>query len=201
MPVKLVVAVLMVVFALFELAPRRAPLALTPRYLPLGGVLSGFFGGLSGHQGALRSAFLIKAGLTKESFIATGVVISVMVDIPRIVMYGVSLPGLHLADNRLLLAAAVLAAFGGAWLGNRLLTKVTLRLVQLLVTLMLSGHCRGPGERPDLREENPMHLLLDFRPKLGWKTRKRTSMTWTSDSGVSTWNPRPGFTPAWREGP
>ena len=24
------------------------------RYLPLGGLLSGFFGGLSGHQGALR---------------------------------------------------------------------------------------------------------------------------------------------------
>lgn len=137
MPVKLVVAVLMVVFALLELAPRRAPLALTPRYLPLGGMLSGFFGGLSGHQGALRSAFLIRAGLTKESFIATGVVISLMVDIPRIVMYGATLPGLHLGDYRLLIAAAVLAAFGGAWLGNRLLTKVTLRLVQLLVALML----------------------------------------------------------------
>jgi len=137
MPVKLVVAVLMVVFALLELALRRAPLALTPRYLPLGGMLSGFFGGLSGHQGALRSAFLIKAGLTKESFIATGVVISLMVDIPRIVMYGVTLPGLHLGDYRLLIAAAVLAAFGGAWLGNRLLTKVTLRLVQVLVALML----------------------------------------------------------------
>ena len=101
--------------------------------------MSGFFGGLSGHQGALRSAFLIKAGLTKEGFIATGVVISLLVDIPRIVMYGVSLPGLHLADNRLLLAIAVLAAFSGAWLGNRLLTKVTLRLVQLLVALMLFG--------------------------------------------------------------
>jgi uncharacterized membrane protein YfcA len=145
MPVKLVVAVLMVVFALLELAPRRAPLALTPRYLPLGGVVSGFFGGLSGHQGALRSAFLIRAGLTKEGFIATGVVISVMVDIPRIIMYGVSLPGLHLADNRLLLAAVVLAAFGGAWLGNRLLTKVTLRLVQLLVTLMLFGIAAALG--------------------------------------------------------
>jgi uncharacterized membrane protein YfcA len=99
--------------------------------------LSGFFGGLSGHQGALRSAFLIKAGLTKEGFIATGVVISLMVDIPRIVMYGVSLPGLDLMDNRLLIAVAVLSACGGAWLGNQLLTKVTLRSVQILVTVML----------------------------------------------------------------
>jgi uncharacterized membrane protein YfcA len=145
MPVKLVVACLMVVFALVDLLPRLARLSLPPRYLPLGGVLSGFFGGLSGHQGALRSTFLIKAGLTKESFIATGVVISLMVDIPRIVIYGVSLPALHLSDNRLLLAAAVLAAFGGAWLGNRLMKKVTLRLVQLLVALMLLGIAAALG--------------------------------------------------------
>ena len=137
MPVKLVVAVLMMVFALVELAPRFAHLAFPARYLPLGGLLSGFFGGLSGHQGALRSPFLLKAGLTKEGFIATGVVITLMVDIPRIIMYGLSLPGWHLAGNRLLLAAAILAAFSGAWLGNRLVTKVTLRLVQLLVAVML----------------------------------------------------------------
>jgi uncharacterized protein len=145
MPVNLVVAILMAVFALFELAPRRAPLALTPRFLPIGGVVSGFFGGLSGHQGALRSAFLIRAGLTKEGFIATGVVISLMVDIPRIVMYGVSLPELYLVDNRLLLAAAILAAWSGAWLGNRLLTKVTLSLVQWLVTLILLGIAAALG--------------------------------------------------------
>jgi hypothetical protein len=137
MPVKLAVACLMVAFALFEMSPRLASLSLPPRYLPLGGVLSGFFGGLSGHQGALRSAFLIKAGLTKESFIATGVIISLLVDIPRIVIYSVSLPALHQDDNRQLVAAAILAAFAGAWLGNRLLPKVTLRLVQRLVALIL----------------------------------------------------------------
>jgi uncharacterized membrane protein YfcA len=137
MPVKLVVAILMVVFALLELAPTGTRFSLASRHLPLGGILSGFFGGLSGHQGALRSAFLIKAGLTKESFIATGVVISLMVDIPRIVMYGLTLPGVHLGSNRTLLAAAILAAFAGAWLGNRLLRKVTLRLVQVLVAVML----------------------------------------------------------------
>lgn len=136
-PVKLVVAILMAVFALVEMAPAGASFSLPPRYLPLGGILSGFFGGLSGHQGALRSPFLLKAGLSKESYIATGVVISLMVDIPRIIMYGVSLPGLHLEENRLLLTAAILAAFSGAWLGNRLMKKVTLRMVQLLVAVML----------------------------------------------------------------
>ena len=145
MPVNLIVAVLILIFALLELAPGGVQPSFPARYLPLGGVLSGFFGGLSGHQGALRSPFLLKAGLTKEGFIATGVVISLMVDIPRIIMYGVSLPGLHLEGNRGLLAAAVLAAFAGAGLGNRLMQKVTLRLVQLLVALMLLGIALGLG--------------------------------------------------------
>ncbi len=143
MPVKLVVAGLIAVFALVEWAPPWASLSLPPRYLPVGGVLSGFFGGLSGHQGALRSAFLLKAGLTKECFIATGVVISLLVDIPRIIIYGVSLPNLYLGGNLLLPGAAVLAAFIGAWLGSRFLIKITRRRFQSLVALMLLAIAAG----------------------------------------------------------
>jgi uncharacterized membrane protein YfcA len=143
MPVKLVVAGLIALFALVEWAPPWASLLLPPRYLPVGGVLSGFFGGLSGHQGALRSAFLLKAGLTKEGFIATGVVISLLVDVPRIIIYGVSLPDLYLGANLLLPGVAVLAAFGGAWIGSHFLTQITLRLFQRLVALMLLAIAAG----------------------------------------------------------
>jgi uncharacterized protein len=79
-PVKLSVALVMAFFSLFELRSRFEKVAFKKKFLPIGGMLSGFFGGLSGHQGALRSMFLIKSGLTKESFIATGVVISFLVD-------------------------------------------------------------------------------------------------------------------------
>ena len=48
-PVKLVIGLMMIGFALFELLPRFNHLEFDRRYLPLGGVLSGFFGGLSGH--------------------------------------------------------------------------------------------------------------------------------------------------------
>jgi uncharacterized membrane protein YfcA len=65
------------------------------------------------------------------------VVISLLVDIPRLITYGVEMPGRLWSSTPLLLAAAVLAAFVGAWLGNRLLLKVTLRLVQVLVASML----------------------------------------------------------------
>jgi hypothetical protein len=51
-------ALLMMVFALFELLPSLRKLTFSNRHLVIGGLLSGFFGGFSGHQGALRSAFL-----------------------------------------------------------------------------------------------------------------------------------------------
>lgn len=52
-------------------------------WLPLGRLVSGFFGGLSGNQGAFRASFLLGVGLTKESFIATGVVPACLVDASR----------------------------------------------------------------------------------------------------------------------
>ena len=60
--------------------------------------MSGFFGGLTGNQGALRSAFLIKMNLEKSVFIATTVVISFFVDLTRI--SAVSYTHLTLPTNR-----------------------------------------------------------------------------------------------------
>jgi uncharacterized membrane protein YfcA len=64
-PIKLTIAVLLAIFSLIELVPRLSDTQFDEKYMPLGGLLSGFFGGLSGNQGALRSAFLIRDGLTK----------------------------------------------------------------------------------------------------------------------------------------
>ena len=136
-PVKLVVGVLLLAFTLLELLPRFRGMAFDRRYLPLGGVLSGFFGGLSGMQGALRSAFLARAGLGKAAFIGTGVLIAALVDLSRL---GVYAGGLDAAGHGLdygLLAAAVLAAFAGALLGNRFLAKATMPGIQRLVAVLL----------------------------------------------------------------
>lgn len=139
--VNLVIGTIIIVFAAFDLLPQLSNLTFNPKYLPLGGALSGFFGGLSGNQGALRSAFLIKAGLNKEAFIATGVVAAVMVDVARLLVYGITfytnrfmLLGSDIAG---LVLAATLAAFAGAVIGKRLLKKATLRTVQIIVGLML----------------------------------------------------------------
>lgn len=142
-PVKLVIGTLIVAFALLELSPKFSAMAIPPKYLPLGGLLSGFFGGLSGNQGAFRSAFLIKSGLNKKAFVATGVVSAVIVDTIRLFIYGVSywttrfeaLPQEVVG----LVLAATMAAFAGAFIGARLLTKVTLRAVRIIVAVCMIG--------------------------------------------------------------
>lgn len=131
--IKLLIAVLMIFFAFMEILPRLQRWQLGERYLTFGGLLSGFFGGLSGHQGALRSVFLIKLGLPKEAFIATGVVIACLVDFSRLAVYFSRYVGQHLIDNAALLTVAVGAAFIGAYLGNRLLKKTTLATLQYFV--------------------------------------------------------------------
>lgn len=137
MPIKLVVGSLLLIFAVLEISERFRQVSFGPEYLPIGGLLSGFFGGLSGTQGALRSAFLVRARLTKEAFVGTGVVIALMIDVARLGMYSPSILGEAALRNVPLLASAVLAAFAGAWLGNRYLKKVTMQGIQTVVAAML----------------------------------------------------------------
>ena len=141
LPVRLAIGVLIAFFALFDLLPRFRSVAFDRKYLPVGGLLSGFFGGLSGLQGAMRSAFLIKAGLNKEAFIGTNTVSAVVVDVSRLLVYGLSFYAARFvtlpSDMAGLISAATLAAFAGAFIGARLMKKVTLRTVQIIVGVML----------------------------------------------------------------
>ncbi len=136
-PVKLIIAMLLIIFSILEIAPSVQKIQFDRNKLALGGVLSGFFGGLTGMQGAIRSAFLIKSGLSKEAYIATGVVIACLVDFTRLSVYASRLKELNLTEQMPLLIAATLAAMTGAFLGNKLLKKITLRSIQVLVAVML----------------------------------------------------------------
>jgi uncharacterized membrane protein YfcA len=136
-PVKFVISVLLIIFALLDLLPFLNEIKFNKKHMPVGGALSGFFGGLSGNQGALRTAFLIKAGLTKESFIATSVVISCFVDFTRLAVYSTRFVKADLDENISLVLSATLAAIAGAYLGNKLLKKVTFKSIQILVAILL----------------------------------------------------------------
>lgn len=136
-PVRLIIGILILLFALFELAPGLNKISFDEKYLPIGGIISGFFGGLSGHQGALRSAFLLRCGLSKESFIATGVIVACLVDISRLTVYSSRFTEAFKGGDLSLLFVAVLSALFGVFVGKRFLKKVTMRGIQLLVSIML----------------------------------------------------------------
>jgi uncharacterized membrane protein YfcA len=136
-PVKLTIAFVLFLFSAIELSPQISALSFDKKYLPLGGLLSGFFGGLSGNQGALRSAFLSRAGLTKEQFIASGTAIAIIIDISRLTIYADDFikPGVSL--DYTLVACASLSAFVGAIIGNKVLKKMTIKMLQTIVGVTL----------------------------------------------------------------
>jgi uncharacterized protein len=136
-PVKFVVGILLILFALIEWFSLATRLHIDSRYLPFGGLLSGFFGGLSGHQGAFRSTFLLHSGLDTRGFVACNAAIAAIVDITRLAVYGFNLPILLADVDISLLVAATLAAFLGVMAGRAGIHKVTLDLVQKLVAVML----------------------------------------------------------------
>jgi len=130
---KVVIGLLILFFALFELIPTLRNYQFPKSWFVPGGLLSGFFGGISGHQGALRSAFLIKYSLAKEQFIATGIAIALIVDIVRITFYGTSFYDSSILEMKGILSITVISAFLGATLGRQLLDKVTLKYVEQTV--------------------------------------------------------------------
>jgi uncharacterized membrane protein YfcA len=141
-PVKLTIAATILGFSTFELIPRLKNWTVSPKYVPLGGALSGFFGGLSGQQGALRTAFLIRLGLDKNAFIGTTVLSAVIVDIFRLTTYGFTLlpnqAGLLVSHQKIgLIATGCVTALFGSILGKKLLKQVSMNFIQTLVGVLL----------------------------------------------------------------
>jgi uncharacterized membrane protein YfcA len=132
-PLKAIIGFLLVGFSILEF-PGMGLRSFPPSWLIPGGALSGFFGGLSGHQGALRSAFLVRAGLEKNAFVATGVAIACAIDLSRIPVY-LSGEVASVAEQGHLIWPAVAAAGIGAIGGKYLLKKLTLKFLQTIVAI------------------------------------------------------------------
>ena len=149
-PLKFVVGWIILALVALEFSPAVARLRISPRALPLGGLLSGFFGGLTGNQGVLRSAFLIRLKLSPEGFAATGAVGAAIVDLSRLAIYGGGASAVALSVDgplRNALICATVAALAGALIGRRLVRTMrgeTLRIIvggtmALIASLMVVG--------------------------------------------------------------
>ncbi len=141
-PLKLVMGVLILVFGIVDGAEFLKRSRTGGRWLAVGGALSGFLGGLSGHQGALRAVFLTPLGLPPPAFAATQAVIASMVDLSRLAVYGAVAWAGHaglLGAGGLwpLVLAATAAAFLGSWQGGRMIRKVTHRAIRRITSSLL----------------------------------------------------------------
>lgn len=129
----LTIGALLILLAVLELQRWFRDLRAPGRLLPLGGLLTGFVGGLTGQQGVFRSIFLLRTGLPPETYIATGVLIAILIDVSRLTIYAASLGHAMFApDGReaLLIAVATVAAFAGAYFASRRIERITVAAIR-----------------------------------------------------------------------
>ena len=129
-------AVILIAFALIELIPKWS-LSFSKQSLWVGGAISGFFGGLSGHQGALRTAFLVKYKLEKEVFLATGIAVAMIVDVVRLTVYSQKYKLHTLQDSWQYVIIALSAALLGAITGKLLLKKMKMKFLTNFISIVM----------------------------------------------------------------
>lgn len=134
-PLKITLGVLMIVFAYFKPNPKHTE---KRSFLVYGGILSGFFGGLAGHQGGVRSAFLTKLDLKKETFIASGVAIACLIDISRISIYALDGKLNPASESVNIMLLSIICAFLGVFLGKKMMEKTTYKTIQWIVKTLLT---------------------------------------------------------------
>jgi uncharacterized membrane protein YfcA len=89
----------------------------------IAGALSGFFGGLVGNQGGIRSAAMLGFDLPKERFVATATAIALIVDAARMPVY-VAVERAQVAAIWSLVAIASVGVVVGTLAGQRVLAIV-----------------------------------------------------------------------------
>jgi uncharacterized protein len=141
---EILLGILIILISFMEMFPTIRNLKIGIKWAPLGGVISGFFGGLSGHQGLFRSAFLVKSGLSKNSFIATGVGIAVLVDITRLSVYGSTIFTTSIISSNdfwLPVIISTTSALFGVSLATDLVKKMTIDVIRNMVfgLIFISG--------------------------------------------------------------
>ena len=132
----LILGVTLIFFTILEVVESKF-LKENPPGPVVGGTITGLMAGLTGHQGALRSAFLLKYGFSKDTFIATGIFIALVTDAGRIPVYLSRLSSTDLSEYVLEISLAIVAAVLGAIIGKRLLKKMTLTWLNKMVSIMI----------------------------------------------------------------
>ncbi len=102
----------------------------------LGGALSGFFGGLVGNQGGIRTAAMLGFEVNKRQFVATTTAVALLIDMARVPIY-LAVNTAQLVRMWPTLALATIGVIIGTLFGERLLARVPEQHFRMVVGVLL----------------------------------------------------------------
>lgn len=102
----------------------------------IGGVLSGFFGGIVGEQGGFRTIGLLAFDLKKTVFVATSTAVGVLIDVVRAPVYWVE-QGDKIPPTLMLVAIACVGAIVGVFSGEKLFQHVPQQHFRRIVSAII----------------------------------------------------------------
>ena len=133
-PLLIVVGFALILLPLLSISERWTNYRLPEAEDRWGGFGSGFMGGLTGHQGALRAMFLQRRLPDKSAYAATAALLALVVDLSRLPVYLYS-DGEALIEFLPLVAGSVLSAIIGVHLGKRWLKKWKKSHITTMITI------------------------------------------------------------------
>lgn len=131
---KIAIGISLILIAFLQVIPKK-PIQIANLFL--GAILTGFFGGLSGNQGAFRSAFLIQTSLNKKAFIGTNALIAIIVDLTRLIVYTLTFADMMKGLDKGFLGIAGGASLLGIGVGMVFLDSITIEKIHQLVIGLL----------------------------------------------------------------
>jgi uncharacterized membrane protein YfcA len=101
-----------------------------------GGALSGFFGGLVGNQGGIRTAAMLGFDVDKRRFVATTTAVALLIDLARVPVY-LAVETAALVGMWPIITLATMGVVTGTFFGETLLTRVAEKKFRTVVGAML----------------------------------------------------------------
>ena len=119
-PLLIIIGIFLIILPILSLSERWSGYTIPESNDRIGGFGSGFLGGLSGHQGALRAMFLTRRIPDKMAYAATASILALCVDLSRIPVYLIFRPDELLAHTQitsvLVISAIIGVRVGKIWL-------------------------------------------------------------------------------------
>ena len=139
-PLLLIVGLALVILPILSISEGWTNFRLPEAEDRIGGFGSGFFGGLTGHQGALRAMFLQKRLPDKVAYAATASVLALAVDLTRIPIYLI-FDGTAILNQYVLIPCLVFSAIIGVHLGKKWLVKWQQQWIRsgIVIAIVISG--------------------------------------------------------------